>query len=211
MAWPSGTKASTANVDSPTDYIKDARADIKQNIDNVNSIIDTFNITTPSNGDVLRYSSTSGQWEQVASSAVGQSVAVVGLSTLVLGSYPALASTFEYKATHTVVSDRAGIIVDDSAGSIHLAAGSYIVESNVYLQDLDTEGNFVIWNEDSASALVTETTGPEISTTARRLLQIPMQEITLASDTEVGFYYGASNSQAGATPFDLTVKFTKVA
>lgn len=42
MAWPSGTKASTTNVDQPQDLISQARPDIKQNIDNVNDIIDEF-------------------------------------------------------------------------------------------------------------------------------------------------------------------------
>ena len=49
--FPSLTSASTANVDSPTDYLKDARSDIKQNMDNVNSIITTFDgytVTTTS-------------------------------------------------------------------------------------------------------------------------------------------------------------------
>jgi len=39
MGIPS-TKASTANVDAGTDLISNARPDIKQNIDNVNEIID---------------------------------------------------------------------------------------------------------------------------------------------------------------------------
>lgn len=69
--WPSGSKASTNNVDEGTDLISNARADIKQNFDNVNDIIDTFNISSPNNGDLLQYSSSSGQWEQVASSSVG--------------------------------------------------------------------------------------------------------------------------------------------
>ena len=42
MAWPNGTKASTANVDQGADKIALARPDIKQNIDNVNDIIDYF-------------------------------------------------------------------------------------------------------------------------------------------------------------------------
>ena len=41
--WPSSTKASTANVDSGYDKPRLARPDIKQNIDNVNDIIDYFN------------------------------------------------------------------------------------------------------------------------------------------------------------------------
>lgn len=42
MTIPS-TKASTTHVDSPTDRVRLARADIKQNIDNVNEIIDHLN------------------------------------------------------------------------------------------------------------------------------------------------------------------------
>jgi len=70
MAWPSGTKASTDNCDQPSDLIANARADIKQNIDNVNDVIDTFNIASPSDGDLLQYSSSTGKFEPVAASAV---------------------------------------------------------------------------------------------------------------------------------------------
>lgn len=41
MAWPS-TKAATTNIDAGSDKPALARADIKQNIDNVNSIIDYY-------------------------------------------------------------------------------------------------------------------------------------------------------------------------
>lgn len=47
MAWPSGTKASTTNVDQGTDKISLARPDIKQNIDNVNEIIDFYDASGP--------------------------------------------------------------------------------------------------------------------------------------------------------------------
>jgi hypothetical protein len=47
MTWPSGTKASTTNVDAGTDRIADARPDIKQNIDNVNEIIDFYDADGP--------------------------------------------------------------------------------------------------------------------------------------------------------------------
>lgn len=71
MAWPSGSKAGTTHVDNGNDLLRNARADIKQNIDNVNDIIDEFNISSPDDGDLLQYSSSSGKWEQVASSSVG--------------------------------------------------------------------------------------------------------------------------------------------
>ena len=76
MSWPSGTKASTNNVDQGSDKISLARADIKQNIDNVNDIIDHLNIASPSDGDLLQYSSSTGKWEQVAPTSVGNNTAI---------------------------------------------------------------------------------------------------------------------------------------
>lgn len=61
--WPTGTKASTANLDSGTDSPRLARADIKQNVDNVNAIIDMFNIDGPTNGQVLKYNTSNSRFE----------------------------------------------------------------------------------------------------------------------------------------------------
>lgn len=61
--WPSGTKASTDNLDAGTDRPSLARADIYQNVQNVNSIIDMFNISAPSNNQILKYNSTNTRFE----------------------------------------------------------------------------------------------------------------------------------------------------
>lgn len=61
--WPSGSKASTANLDAGTDKPSLARADIKQNVDNVNDIIDMFNISGPTNNQILKYNSTNTRFE----------------------------------------------------------------------------------------------------------------------------------------------------
>jgi|DEB0MinimDraft_4_1074332.scaffolds.fasta_scaffold42186_1 hypothetical protein len=71
MAWPSGSKAVTTNVDAGSDSPSSARADIKQNIDNVNSIIDTFDIASPNDGDILQYSSSNNRWEPIAQVGAG--------------------------------------------------------------------------------------------------------------------------------------------
>ena len=76
MAWPKNTKASTNNVDAGTDSITSARADIKQNFDNVNDIIDTFDIGGDSagqiaDGDILQYNSTASAFQPIASTSVG--------------------------------------------------------------------------------------------------------------------------------------------
>jgi len=75
--WPSATKASTANVDAGTDQISLARADIKQNIDNVNDIIDTLNIGSPTNGDLMQYSSSTTKWEKVTAGSIQQTQQLV--------------------------------------------------------------------------------------------------------------------------------------
>lgn len=67
MAWPSGTKAGTTNVDQGTDKISLARPDIKQNIDNVNTIID-------------HYSDTGGPYSSVGTYTAQQSASLVTLT-----------------------------------------------------------------------------------------------------------------------------------
>jgi len=61
--WPSGTKASTENLDSGTDKPRLARTDIKQNVDNVNDIVDYFNIASAADGDILVYNSNTAKIE----------------------------------------------------------------------------------------------------------------------------------------------------
>lgn len=61
--WPSGTKAGTTHLDAGTDSPRLARPDIKQNVDNVNAIIDMFNIDSPSSNQILKYNSSNARFE----------------------------------------------------------------------------------------------------------------------------------------------------
>lgn len=61
--WPSGTKAGTTHLDAGTDSPRLARPDIKQNVDNVNSVIDMFNIDSPTNGQILKYNTSNARFE----------------------------------------------------------------------------------------------------------------------------------------------------
>ena len=56
--WPSGSKADTANLDAGTDSPRLARVDILQNVNNVNSIIDMFDIDSPTNNQILKYNTS---------------------------------------------------------------------------------------------------------------------------------------------------------
>ena len=69
--WPSGHKAGTTTTDAATDRIDLARADIQQNIVNVNEIIDMFDLASePSNGQILKYNTTTDRFE-VGTDAAG--------------------------------------------------------------------------------------------------------------------------------------------
>ena len=148
--WPSATKASTTHVDAGTDQISLARADIKQNIDNVNDIIDIFNIASPTNGDLLQYSSSTTKWEKVASTAIGSTVKVAQLTVTstsqnVSGSYRFLLNT------NGGLQDPDNIITfpTDSANSnsdyrFDLASGTYEITTKQARGDLDEANSFTL-------------------------------------------------------------------
>ena len=127
MAWPNGSKASTTNVDQGSDKIRLARPDIKQNIDNVNAIIDTFNIGTPNDGDILQYNSTTSQFDTVSGYGAGHTVALRFNSVLSHG-----LTNSQYGGGFTIVGNNStGISANqDSAGEsqIIFPAGTYVIE-----------------------------------------------------------------------------------
>jgi len=149
MAWPT-TKAGTTNVDSGSDRPSLARPDIKQNIDNVNSIIDEFNISSPSDGDVLQYSSSSGQWEQVASSALSGS----GVAVLEVQSGEENVSSNVYRTELNEDFDPNGIVSLNGSYQFTLAAGTYFVEMIPFITD-DDEAPYSLYNESDSSTEVT--------------------------------------------------------
>jgi len=62
--WPSSHKAGTTTTGDADQRIDQARADINQNIVNVNEIIDMFDLASePSNGQILKYNTTSDKFE----------------------------------------------------------------------------------------------------------------------------------------------------
>jgi hypothetical protein len=108
MSIPS-TKASTVNVDQGSDKISLARADIKQNIDNVNEIIDHLDAAGSFLPAVISYESTT--------TTQGTTPAPVEESPVLL------------TAGNTGIS----IVAGDSAGGpsrISIPAGTYLLETN---------------------------------------------------------------------------------
>jgi len=156
MAWPSGSKAPTTNVDSGTDSITSARADIKQNIDNVNDIIDHLNISSPTDGDVLKYSSSSGKWEQVASTSISSNTKFAVFNRASTGTDELVSGT-TYRAGLNVHLDPDSIMgAMDSAGgnTFDLSAGSYIIMPMSIMADSNT-ADISLWNDTDDSLILT--------------------------------------------------------
>lgn len=133
MTWPTSTPASTANVDEGKDKITLARPDIKQNIDNVNAIIDTFAITTPSDGDILEYNSTTSKFENKTGPIVQQSTIVLNFDDTVATSVGN--GEVSYDGDFSILgTNSTGIEITnpDSAGAgfIKFPAGTYTIRSD---------------------------------------------------------------------------------
>lgn len=164
MAWPSGTKAGTTNVDAGSDRPALARADIKQNIDNVNAIIDEFDIASPSNGDILTYNSTSGAWEPGAAGAGANAIAVFQVAS---GEENVSGSIYRNELTE--IYDPNGIFTLSGSYQFTLTAGSYWIEMQTLLENLN-EANFILYNETDSTTEATFT-GVQIATVAAKIYQ----------------------------------------
>jgi hypothetical protein len=137
MAWPSGTKASTTNCDQPSDLIANARADIKQNIDNVNDVIDTFAISTPTDGDLLR---STGKFEQVAASAVSGFAHIVSYGTTITTTDT---NNIAPVTVTTTLKTPANSDVSVVSNNLRLTAGTWFIESNSSPDNTYTGGDFI--------------------------------------------------------------------
>ena len=191
--WPSATKASTTNVDAGTDQISLARADIKQNMDNVNDIIDIFNIASPTNGDLMQYSSSTTKWEKVSATSVSTKVKFATL-TIKSGAGAGVAITGGFRLDITAKSDADNMITlldVDSAGEyarFSLAPGTYGMHRQ---QDAAYGGN-------EEPILYNVTAAENFNATLRANINF-YQVLTVTTTLE--FRIGNTNSQSGLNNF----------
>ena len=201
MAWPSGTKASTTNVDNGADLISNARADIKQNIDNVNDIIDHLNISSPNNGDLLQYSTATGKWEQVAASSVGSATDVALLTISGVGENVS-ANLYRRPVTESFDPNN---IVTTSTYQFTLAAGNYIFEVNS--TELDSEVSSNLYNETDSTQDGIIATYNEIGTTGEGIYN-GLFGLTIAGTKSFSIRQESSTSTYRNSNY--TLKITKI-
>lgn len=190
MAWPSGTKASTQYTDSPQDQIALARAEINQTISNVNDIIDTFDIASPNDGDVLEYDSGTGSWKSVSKQNLFPLPATFSSSIGAGGDYIPkieLVSGNTYRRAITGLNDLDSVVTDvnDSAGqgfTFTLPAGTYKVRWLTNVVGTDQFANPIIYNETAASNVLSQSFN-EIGTTGTMI----------GLENSVGIIIGSTN------------------
>ena len=123
--WPTN-KAGTTHLDSGTDNPGSARADIKQNVDNVNDMIDTIVVDSPSNNQVLAYDSSDSRFENKDVSTLVSSAVSAVATIRTTDSSNTYTTTFTKISNLTEQTDPDGI-VSISTGVITVGAGTYLI------------------------------------------------------------------------------------
>lgn len=163
--WPSGTKASTTNLDAGTDRPSLARPDIKQNVDNVNSIIDMFNISSPSNNNILKYSTGTNAFElapEPTSSDTTYSISAEQDGTdanIVLTDSNLLTDSVQLVAGTNVALtvDSAGAVTIDATAS---GIANVVEDTTPQLGgNLDVNGNSIVSTSAGNISITPDTTG----------------------------------------------------
>ena len=141
MAWPA-TKAGTTYVDSDSDPIWRARIDINQNIQNVNSIIDSFDIASPNNLDYLAYDTASESFQ--AQQNLDGYVALLDLDNLPDTSDSVGGYTQDYTGSIAITagSELNLTTSNDSAGRklLNIPAGTYVLTPTNFLTGIEPVG-----------------------------------------------------------------------
>jgi len=112
MAWPT-TPATTTHLDAGTDDPNLARPQIKQNVENVNAIIDEFGdvaITSPTDGQVLAYNLSNTRWENADASSGGGTATVAIIESTGYKTSESINGVFRNPVTWQENSDLGSIV-----------------------------------------------------------------------------------------------------
>lgn len=147
--WPT-VKAVTTAMDDATDDPNVARPEIKQNVDNVNKIIDAFHSVTPSDDNLWQYNATNTRWEAVTpdsvlSTIIGKTMVVLELGNDAPG--PTVSGTTQYN-TITEHHDTGNLCSINTASSLGnrftLGSGTYLISCNAVYHNSDTQSVKII-------------------------------------------------------------------
>ena len=121
MSWPSDNKSDITRLDNANDTLGRSRREIKRGIDNVNTILDEFDINTVNIRQVLVYKN--GKWTPTNTEAFGTPVAIIECNRTRVFENADIDNFF------TVKFDPFNITSFDSAnGNLSLVEGTYYFE-----------------------------------------------------------------------------------
>jgi len=121
--WPAGSKATTTSIDQGTDNPNLSRPQIKQDIDNVNAIIDTFDISSSSFNDILSYDSGTGTF--VPQQPLSEAIFISDGATTIAGSPPNYLVRYVFEEKF----DPNNIVgLSSNSEAFSLAPGKYFIE-----------------------------------------------------------------------------------
>jgi hypothetical protein len=138
--WPSANKATTTHLDSGTDSPRLARTDLKQNVDNVNDIIDMFNISSPTNNQILKYNTSNARFELATESTAGATTFVGDDST---GTAVSAGETFKIAGTQNITTAVSGDTLTITGPNL----SGYLTSSSITFVGDDSTGTAVSNNE----------------------------------------------------------------
>jgi len=136
--WPSSNKATTTDIDQGTDVPNLSRAQIKKDIDNINSITDTFDIPTGTpNGAILTYDDTAGEFNTTSAQSLAKAFLIYGgfETNLSSGSdeegiYPTTPDgRRNYMLNRGSKYDPFGLITDITGDGWQLSEGTYLINT----------------------------------------------------------------------------------
>jgi hypothetical protein len=204
--WPS-TKATTTHLSDGTDDPNQARPQISQNIDNVNSIIDFIVPTSLADGDILQYNDSTARFENKTLAASGLSKTVY----LSLLTNAGQGSVNHYRFTE--LSDPYGIAtLGASDGKLRLETGTYTVEASLMVDAGNYDSNPFFTGHTTYVAITRKSTlGASIGTSGENYM-IPMQKFVVSSATQDYYiqFDSSSTSDPFSNPTDVVFKITKI-
>jgi hypothetical protein len=136
--WPASNKATTTDIDQGTDSPNLSRVQIKKDIDNINSITDTFNIPTSTpNGSILSYDGTAGEFNTTSAQSLAKAFLIYkGFETTLSdtqddnGIYPTTADGRRNNMLDRRLKyDPFGLITDITGDGWQLSEGTYLFKT----------------------------------------------------------------------------------
>jgi len=203
--WPN-TKATTSHLSDGTDDPNQARPQISQNIDNVNSIIDFIEPSSLAQGDILQYDSSDARFENKTLAQAGLEKRVY----LSLLSNSGQGSVNFYRFNE--LSDAYGISTITGAGKLNLATGTYTVEASLMIDGGNYDSNpFLTGHAVYVAFTRKSTAGATVGTSAENYM-IPIQKFVVSSATQDYFiqFDSSSTSDPFSNPTDVIFKITKI-